>query len=157
MLCVLVLCFLLLLTACNSKSQFTKDLAQEIMDAFTEKDEEALFSLFSQELQEYPLAREQIQEAFNFIDGEIISYELPAFAEGGGKVIEEGKIMSENIAPIIYDIETDSGKRYQILFQYFIIFEYDKNREGLVLVSVFEVDENDKIIEDVEIHKPLTP
>ncbi|MCL2109888.1 MAG: DUF5104 domain-containing protein [Oscillospiraceae bacterium] len=94
---------------------------------------------------------EQIQKAFEFIDGEIISYELPTSTGGGGRVVEEGKLMSENISPQIKNIETDIGKIYRISFQYFLTFEYDEDVVGVRFIHISIINENNLSLESLTI------
>jgi hypothetical protein len=155
---LIIICLSLLLSGCNSNVQtarqnsnlqIAQDVAQEIINTFIERDEEALYLLLSQAAKDFEKTREQIQEAFDFIDGEIVSYELPNDTGGGGKSVEDGIITTENISPRIYNIISCSEKRYRIWFQYYLINEGNRNMEGLDRISVSLVDEKDKIIESV--------
>ena len=131
----------------NSKLKIAQEVAQEIMEVFVAEDIEALYSLLSHNAQNYPNIREQIREAFDFIDGEIISYELPTDTGGGGKDIKHGKVTHENITPWIENIETDSGKMYLIGFRYDLVFESDKNAEGLGNIMIDLLDERKRMVE----------
>jgi hypothetical protein len=95
------------------------------------------------------LTKEQIQKAFNFIEGKIISYELPNDTGGGGKSVKHGKVMSENMTPWIH-IETDLGKTYRIVFQYFLIFENTQN-EGVCRIIVSLLDEKKSYVKHTAI------
>jgi hypothetical protein len=152
---IVICCLFLILTGCKSgqnyELQLAREVAQEIMDAVIEKDEELLFSLLSQNQQNYHKISEQIQEAFDFIDGEIISYELPTNTLGGGKVLENGKVISENIRIDIKNVETNSGKKYHIIIQYFLIFKEDINVEGIRLIRINLIDDSSKIVDNVTI------
>jgi len=119
------------------KFQIANEVAQEIMDCFINKDEEALYSLLSPSAREYEHTSEQIKEAFDLIDGEIISYGLP---------IDIGKTTSENMSPCIENIKTDSGEKYSIEFQY--SFAADENTgewQGVCLIFVSWIDENSNV------------
>ena len=148
------------LTGCvrNAKLQIARDVAQDIMDCFINKDEETLFSLLSPDAQEFHLTKEQIQEAFDFIDGEIISYDLPTDTGGGGKSIDGRRVISENMTPWIENIITNSKKMYRITFNYRLILESDKNAKGVrdIFISLID-DENGKFIERMAIGIELEP
>jgi len=134
-------------TAKKSNLDIAREVAQDIMDCFIDNDQETLYSIFSQYTKEtYPI-NEQIQEAFCFIDGEIISYDLPTDTGGGGESVENGRITSQNMTPWIEYIKTDSGKMYRITFQYFTIFNKDKNVEGLRSIIVSLINEKESLIE----------
>jgi len=120
------------------------------MDCFIDNDEEKLYSLFSTKSKKYYKLEEQIEAAFDFIDGEIISYELPTDTGGGGYEIENGKTIADNMTPWIY-IETDSGKIYRIVFQYFTVFVEDRNGEGLYCIIVSLLDNKKSLIERIAI------
>jgi len=137
-------------TAKKSNLDIAREVSQIIVDAFINKDEEMLVSTFSQQLKNYSQVKEQIQSAFDFIDGEIISYELPTDTGGGGYEIENGKTIAEDMTPWIY-IETDSGKMYRIVFQYFTVFVEDRNGEGLYCIIVSLLDDKKSLIERIAI------
>jgi len=150
----LILSLSFFLAGCSSKLQFAREISQEIIDALMAEDEEALYSMLSQSAKDYPQTREQIQAAFDFIDGEITSYELPdhfpayAYVPGGGKVVENGEVTSESMTPVIKNIETDSGGKYRIWFSYYLVNDgFDESLEGLNQIMVSLVDENDVFIE----------
>jgi len=148
---LLALNVLLSLTSCSfnypftggsSELQLAKTIAQEIMDVIVERDEEALYLLFSTETQAFHMTREQITEAFDFIDGEIISYELPTSTGGGGKSVREGIVTAENFSPRISYVITDTGKEYRISFQYYLVLENNKNAEGLSSITISVIEGN---------------
>jgi len=130
----------------KSNLDIARDVAQNIMDCFIDKDEEALYSILAQEAQEFEFTKKQIHEAFDFIDGEIISYELPTDTGGGGFYKRSGKVMSESIAPCIY-FKTDKEKLYSIWFQYFLIHVDDINIQGLDRISVSLLDKDEALVE----------
>ena len=73
----------------KSNLQIAQEVSQKIMDSLIAKDEEALFLMLKQRCQEFYLTREQISTAFDFFDGEIISYNLPTTTGGGGNLRKE--------------------------------------------------------------------
>jgi len=144
----------------KSKMQIAQDTAEEIMNCFIAKDENALYSILSPKIQNSSRTKEEIRIAFDFIDGEIISYDLPTDTGGGGHSIREGKIVSDNMTPRIYNVITNSGKRYTIGFQYFLIFEEDENVVGVYTMLISLMDDesplNGAFIERIKIGGLLT-
>jgi len=122
----------------NPAGTIANELSQEVIDGFIARDEEAVLSFFDFKSQKSPTIEKQIQEAFYFIDGNIISYELPqntGWSGLGGGIA--------NYAPVIKNVITDTGKKYEIKLQYYLdakiyervrssyIYVYsDKNNEG---------------------------
>jgi len=138
-------------TAEKSDLQIAREVSQVIIDAFINKDEEALYSILAQEMQEFELTKDQIKAALELIDGEIVSYELPTDTGGGGERTEGGKTVSKNMTPWIY-FYTDSGNIYRISFQYFLIFENsEENGTGICRMIVSLLDENKSLVKRVGI------
>jgi len=115
-----------------SNLQLAQDMGQRIIDAFIAEDEDALYAVLSEKAQNFYRTKEQIQEAFDFIEGEIISYELARHTGGGSKAIEGGVVVHESISSIIRFIKTDTGHTYQIIASYVLI---DKDRDGTLGIS----------------------
>jgi len=134
----------------KSNLDIAREVSQVIVDAFINKDEEALYPLFSQQLKNCASVSEQIQNTFDFIDGKIISYDLPTDTGGGGESTEGGRITSQNMTPWIY-IYTDSGKTYRIWFQDYLILESKKEAVGVDRIYVSLLDEKLSKVEDVGI------
>jgi hypothetical protein len=141
--------FALLFAGCNFEYSITRipwddelqkarEVAQEIMDIIIAEDEEALFNM----LVPLPMykdrqrTREQIREAFAFIDGNIISYELPMSTGSGGKSWREGRVTEEDFSPWIKHVITDAGKEYRISFYYIFISESAPDSVGLQSIAI---------------------
>ena len=140
----------------SPKLQLAREVAQDIMGCFIDEDEERLFSLLSQPAQEFHRTKEQIQEAFDLVEGEIISYELPDGTGGGGREVENGVVTADNMTPRINNVITDSGKKYTISFQYFLIFEDDRSVEGLDNIIISLLDDDNWLVERVQIGSELS-
>jgi hypothetical protein len=125
------------------KSRLAREISQNIMDCLIAEDEEALYSLFNQKARNFSMTREQIGEAFYFIDGEIVSYDLlTSGTGGGGQTIEGGRTTAEDWSPSIRNIVTASGKSYSITFFYTYIYEKDKSAEGLTGLVITMIEGN---------------
>jgi len=125
----------------KSKLQIAQDTAEEIMNCFIAKDENALYSILSPKIQNSKKTKEEIRIAFDLIEGEIVSYDLPTDTGGGGRSVKDGKVVSDNMTPSVYNIMTSLDKRYEIGFQYFLIFEEDKDVEGIYTIIIDLMDE----------------
>jgi len=159
---LLAFSFLFSLAGCSSRLQLAREITQEVINAFIAEDEEALHSILARKTKDDLQTRQQIQAAFDFIEGEITSYELPdkfpafAYVTGGGKTRENGEITFESMEPIIKNIETDSGGKYQIMVQYIFINEANKDSEGIRFISVRLLDEKGGVIESSKIGPDLS-
>ncbi len=58
----------------------------------------------------------------NFYEGITISYD-EIHGSGGGWSVRDGKITKMDISPHIYNIVTDSGNTYEIIFHSYIVYE----------------------------------
>jgi hypothetical protein len=124
------------------RHMLAQETAQKIMDCLINKDEEGLYSLMSQEAQEFHLTKEQIQEAIDFFDGEIISYGLP----------ERAGLISSYISSEMKKVYTDSGNMYEILFDCIFVDDNPRNDlDGVRSIIIGLRDEHYKSIEYVVI------
>lgn len=83
-------------------------------------------------LKKQPSIREQIEETFDFIEGDVISYET-GYASGGSASTSTGKFRKA-IFRSCRSIETTSGNTYLLVISY-----YDRNDFDRDLVGVFEI------------------
>ena len=116
----------------------------EIMECFINKDKEGLKALFS----EYILSSDhninsKIEQAFDFIDGEIVSYDEP-FGDAVGSY--EKKSYGGDTSNII----TDKGTEYRIDFIGWLSYDEDKSRIGIEGIRVLNVTERSKYPFDVK-------
>lgn len=135
-----ILCILMTLTvACFSGCSFLhKEKEPEITNAelvlqyIQEKNTDAIYDMLCEKLQKTPNIKEQIEQTFDFIDGEIISYDVDHPTSITAKWAEDkAKItMGNSCNPI----ETSSGKVYQLVVMY-----YDQNDFETELVGIFKI------------------
>jgi len=94
---------------------------------------------------------EEIQKAFNVIDGKIISYDEP-YGNTGGGTIKYGERIDQSFLGNIKNIKTDTNKIYFIYFN-----SYNINKNNLNLVGVTEIrifDENVEILAKIGYDEP---
>ena len=113
---------------------------EEIMGYVVKKDKEGLKSMFSKYVTEnYDLDKE-IDEFFEFIDGEIVSYDEPDGDETGvvDSPDESGKI--KRIGGKIKNIKTSKGRNYSIYFNNYYLYNPNKDRVGMDSIGVIDED-----------------
>lgn len=114
----------------KSPGDLAKERQTEIMECFINKDAETLKSFFSEYVIEaYPDIDTQIDEAFNFLDGEIASYDEPFSSESG---IKEKKDYGATTRKIL----TDKGTEYTIAFKGWLSNKEDPLKEGITVIVI---------------------
>ena len=132
------------LTGCSdakgykTPDQLAVERQTEIMDCFINKDAETIKSFFSEYVIEtYPDIDTQIDKAFNFLDGEIISYDEPFSSASGSK---DRKAYGADTRNII----TDKGTEYKISFKGWLTNSKETNKVGVICIKVIDMtDEYD--------------
>ncbi len=89
--------------------------SRKIIEAVEKGDKKAIKKMCSEEFKSIENFDEQLDEFFEFIDGEIMSYDEPEGIYRGRKSSENG-ITEENLKGEIDNIKTDEGKTYRISF-----------------------------------------
>jgi len=117
------------------------ECALKVMDCFINKDSETLKEMFCSKAKIRPDFDEQINEAFEFIDGNIISYD-DYIASMDEVAYEEGKAVERYYVPIIDDIKTDKNRTYKIAIRLYTVFDEDEGRVGITSVTIRENDDN---------------
>ncbi|MDR0920611.1 MAG: DUF5104 domain-containing protein [Oscillospiraceae bacterium] len=111
-------------------------LGEEIMKALVNEDSEKILSLLSDNARNSAVGSYSPQHAFDFIDGDIISYDKPK-AERQIGLKERGKIKAEKYDIDVNNVNTNSGMEYNISIQYYTILEQTPELEGLGCIIVF--------------------
>ena len=101
------------ITFSEKRHTLSREVADKIMEAFINNDEEDLYSLLSEETKDFPRVREQIREAFEIFEGEIIFYTPP----------ERAGLASSYISSDIREIRTNSGDVYALSFSAYFIYD----------------------------------
>lgn len=115
-------------TEYKSPTQLAKENQSKIMECFINKDAETIKSLLSEYIiKKYPDIDEQIDKAFNFLDGKIVSYDESFPGACGAR---EQKDYGATTRHII----TDKGTEYKISFKGW--YSYDKEIERVGITSI---------------------
>ncbi len=85
-------------------------------DAFKKKYPTKMKELFCQKVKDTHDLDSEIAAAFDFIDGNIVSYFDDRHVSTNGGAIEDGKFVNLYADGCIWDITTDKGERYRIYF-----------------------------------------
>ncbi|WP_124100727.1 DUF5104 domain-containing protein [Ruminococcus sp. Marseille-P6503] len=122
----------------KSPGDLAKERQAEIMECFINKDAETIKSFFSEYVIEtYPDIDTQIDKAFNFLDGEIVSYDEPFSSASGSK---DRKAYGADTRNII----TDKGTEYKISFKGWLTNSKETNKIGVICIKVIDMtDEYD--------------
>ena len=135
-----ILCILMALTVvCFSGCSFLhKEKEPEITNAelvlqyIQEKNTDAIYDMLCEKLQKTPNIKEQIEQTFDFIEGDVVSYKT-RYSSSIGEWSEDGKAkmaLTRSCSPI----ETSSGKIFHLVLQY-----YDENDFEPELVGIYGI------------------
>ena len=126
----------------KSPGDLAKERQTEIMDCFINKDAETIKSFFSEYVIEtYPDIDTQIDKAFNFLDGEIVSYDEPFSSASGSK---DRKAYGADTRNII----TDKGTEYRIIFHGRLTNDKEPQKIGISCITVINITEGAKLPHD---------
>lgn len=113
-----------------------KNNAELVLSYIQDKNTDAIYDMLCERLKKDPNIKERIEETFDFIEGDVISYET-SYSSGDGKWTKDGKAkMSKS-----WDcnpIETASGKVYQLVVQYYDENDFEPDLVGIYLISMVE-------------------
>ena len=123
----------------QSPIEYATEQSEYIMECIVNKDKERLKSVFSKHISETHDLDKEIDEFFEFIDGEIVSYDEPEGYEGG-YTMEYGKYKEKELQGKIKNIKTNKDEKYRIRIHIYQIHENDKDKVGVDYISV--LDEN---------------
>ncbi len=108
-----------------------KSKAEIVLGYIQKKNTDAIYDLLCEKLQNTPNIKEHIKETFDFIDGEIISYEINNSSGNAKWEDEKTKII---LYSCCNQIKTSSDKEYQLIISY-----YDENDFEPELVGVYRI------------------
>ena len=132
-----------------------RDLRKErndIIEYFVEENSDDLFSDFSEIIKEERdnLTKREIEYAFDFIEGDIISYDASSI---GGTYKKKGMLKYYFDTWFYYtNVQTNANKTYSIYVNYVYLDKYNKDYEGIVKITICdnENDQNEITIGDLD-------
>lgn len=128
-------------TSCTMKYRNDIDKkAKTWIKYFKEEDADGLFKLFCADIKNNysDETLEEIQKAYEFIDGDILSYEYKG-SDSGGQEKDNFKTELYYCYPE-YRIETKKGKKYTIMFRYNYIWKEKPECEGIVRIRIINYE-----------------
>lgn len=131
----------------NSAGAIARKQAEIILECLKTGEKEELKALFCERVKNTHNLDKEIQEAIDFIDGEIVGdVKLEAMFESGSSVTD-GMVIDSHITPKIKKIKTSADKEYSIYFHAYIINAND-NYVGITKIDIYEEDDS-KEVEDL--------
>lgn len=119
----------------NSASEYKLEIANNVLNCFSEDDETALKALLCTKTVGLEDIDDQIQTGFDLFKGKVISFN-DKFLGYEGKSTEYGRTTRLERAWSVEEIVTDSGDEYEIYISSYVIYEEDKNREGISKIII---------------------
>ena len=138
----------------NSDDEPEKTNAELVLQYIQEKNTDAIYDMLCKRLKKQPDISERIEETFDFIEGDVVSYEK-GYASGGMASTRTGKYRKaeyRNCSPI----ETTSGKTYQLVISYYDRNDFDRDLVGIYGITLIDnskekTDPNRELTIEVEI------
>ena len=109
-------------------------LSKTVLYCFEEKDSSGLEKLFCDEIKESHDLDIEIQNVFQYMEGNVVSYKIESGIEQ--ESIENGSAVKREINMLIKHIKTDSGKEYIISFVYREVDIENPSKVGITKLSV---------------------
>ena len=148
-LAVLLALVMIFLTGCfNSSEEYytpgeiARQQGQDIIHHIQNRDSESLKAMLCENLKSRANIDSEIEELFNFIDGEIISYDEP-----------NGSIQSKSTTPQgtdklgihgdVCNIKTSTGKTYVVKFYSYLVYLEEEENVGVASITLFNHDTYD--------------
>lgn len=117
------------------------------MEYIVNEDAESVFGFFVSDIRDNreELTMKEIQKAFDYIDGNIVSYDdIKIHGEEEHK--SEGKIEFFQCYPEARNVTTDTGNSYTIEFTYGYIWTEKPEREGIWVIYIIDKNNPDSRI-----------
>ncbi|MBD5145605.1 MAG: DUF5104 domain-containing protein [Ruminococcus sp.] len=128
----------------ESPSQIARQYADDILYCFDNNDISKLKALFCESIANSHDLDTEIQEAFEFFNGKIVSKGKSIGMSEGGVLKENGKISKQTVHPNLLNIVTDNGSEYSIYFCAYLVYENHDENIGITYINIFN-SENEKI------------
>ncbi|MCD7742285.1 MAG: DUF5104 domain-containing protein [Ruminococcus sp.] len=121
-----------------------KETCEIVYQALVDHDVETLIELFSKKANDACNLTKQINESFDFINGEIIEHGY-ILDGSGGETVESGTLVQKHNRSCIEEVKTDAGKVYNIYILSISVCEADSNALGVYLIVIQSNDDLDEI------------
>ena len=137
----IIVSVVVMLSSCSQKShvktpdESAKEMISNIVVCFENKDKETLRSYFSEYIQKNSSLDSEIESAFDFIDGEIVSVGEP---NSGCIGSTEDKAYGGDIKAVI----TDKGTTYKFDFKGMYRYYKDTSQEGVTGLCIINMSDD---------------
>jgi len=130
-----------------------KEISDNFIELFIQKDTNELFNCYCSDIRENRKEEtdEEMQNAFDFIDGNIVDYEFSSFG-GEEEKKTSGHIYFYQCNSRYVNVLTDMGKKYTIRFAYCHIYTEHPEYEGLWRITI--TDDNKTMITVGQFYPP---
>lgn len=142
--CIMIIVTTVMLYGCNDPNYKTpSEIGQMkneiIMEALKARDKEKLKQVLAKALQNQENIDAEIDNLINFIDGNIISYDIGLALPGRGSSDEKGLIYE------VYDgktqnIVTDKGKRYYLHYATYYVNRNHQDYVGVIQIKLCDTE-----------------
>ncbi|MCR5143632.1 MAG: DUF5104 domain-containing protein [Ruminococcus sp.] len=132
----LMIVIIIMLSSCGKISdnktpdQQALEVQNQIMECFVNEDKETIKTLFSEDIIQKNDIDSQIEDAFEYIDSEIISYDEP-------KTGETGNIEKKDYGARTTNIITKNGTKYCIGFKGWYSYNEIPEKVGVYCIAVY--------------------
>lgn len=127
-------------------SRVANEQAEIILDCLKTGNSEELEALFCENISSSHDLKAEIAEAIEFIDGNIIDNGTWSGMSSAGESVDDGEITKLDICPSMRDVKTDTGKKYLIWFDSYLIYEKEPNNIGMIYIIVKSEDKSSVVI-----------
>jgi hypothetical protein len=140
---LLILILLSFLYGCFNNNFVNSDVegqkqSKKIIEYLKNKDVKNFKSMLSETTKEIIDIDEQINNAMDFIQGDIIDYGV--ISVGSGDEFKGGNICWMDFSPLIEDVKTNLGETYLISFFGYLVNSSDNSKVGISILSIISSD-----------------
>ena len=133
----------------NSAGAIARKQAEIILECLKTGEKEELKALFCESVKNTHNLDKEIQEAIDFIDGEIVEDGKWIGMSEGGKSVDEGVVVKLDIHPSIIDLKTDNQNTYSIFFDTYLVYNDKKENVGMTYIIISDEKDNQILIGEV--------
>ncbi|SEP72831.1 protein of unknown function [Lachnospiraceae bacterium RM5] len=147
---LLLIILMIFLTSCRMsesrkleqrKKKERKEIAETIIESINNKDTDQMKKLFCDLYQDNTELEWDINDFFDCIDGNIVSYELNDSEEMEKTLVEDGEIVFDYESISIEKIMTNKKQKYDIYVAMYWIDKEHEEVEGITQISLYYGDE----------------
>ncbi|MCM1023431.1 MAG: DUF5104 domain-containing protein [Prevotella sp.] len=121
--------------------KIANEQAEIILNCFKTGEAEELEAQFCKNISCSHNLKMEIEQAIEFIDGNIIDDGTWTGMDTAGEAVDDGEITKLTIRPSLRKVKTDTGKEYLIKFDSYLIYEKDINNVGMINVRVYSEED----------------